>query len=118
MGLLNFLFCKKRPSAREFDKFPPVYGGDAMEPQTAAIINCASMVTAQHIIDHFISECHGKKDEDWRRNIEYFVNEEEIPEFTIRAIVITTPSRENLTYYFNIARPINATKKSKGGLGE
>ena len=82
-----------------------------MSSQTAATINCAAMSTAHLLIDGFISERHGQKDTDWKRGIEFFVNEPGIPKFTVRAFGITTKSGENQTYFFNVERPMNATKK-------
>jgi len=118
MGLFDTLFGKKSASPKEMDKMPPIYGGDAMSPQTAATINCAAMSTAHHLIDRFISERHGQKDIDWKRGIEFFVNEPGIPEFTVRAFAVTTTSGESYTYYFNVARPMNATKKLMKMMGQ
>ena len=66
MGLFGKLFGKKSHSPEEMDKKPPIYGGDATSAQTAAIINCASMGTANLLTDRFISERHGQKDADWK----------------------------------------------------
>jgi hypothetical protein len=93
----------------ERDKLPPVYGGDAVSPGTAATINCYSMSAANRLIDRFIAERHGERDTDWKREIEYFVNESEITEFTIRAIGIVTASDEKHTYYFDVSQPMEAS---------
>ena len=50
--------------------------------------------------------------------IEFFVNEPGIPEFTVRAFADTTASGESHTYYFNEARPMNATKKLMKMMGQ
>ena len=89
-----------------------------MSSQTAATINCAAMSTAHLLIDGFISERHGQKDTDWKRGIEFFVNEPNIPEFTVRAFGMTTKSGERYTYYFNVGRPMNATKKLMKMVGQ
>ena len=110
MGLFGKLFGKKSPLPKNQDAFTPIYGGDALSPQTAAIVNCASMPAANRLIDRFISERHGQKDIDWNRGIEFFVNDPGIPEFTVRAFGVTLKSDKNLTYFFNVSQPINATK--------
>jgi hypothetical protein len=118
MGLFDTIFGKKSLSPKEMDKMPAIYGGDATSPQTAATINCAAMSTAHHLIDRFISERHGQKDIDWKRGIEFFVNEPGIPEFTVRAFGVATTSGESHTYYFNVGRPMDATKKLLKMMGQ
>lgn len=118
MGLFDTLFAKKSASLKEMDKMPPIYDGDATSPQTAATLNCAAMDTAHQLIDRFISERHGKKDIDWKPEIEFFVNEPGISEFTVRAFSITTTSGGIYTYYFNVVRPMNATKKLMKMMGQ
>ena len=49
--------------------------------------------------------------EDWKRGVEFFVISKDIPEFTVRSISIESKTNSNASYYFNIARPMNATKK-------
>lgn len=110
MGLFKMLFGKKPLSIKEMDKMPPIYGGDAASLKTAATINCASMSTAHRLIDRFISERHGKKDTDWKHGISFFGSGPGIPNYTVRAYVVTTTSGKSHTYYFNEARPMNATK--------
>ena len=100
------------------DKMPPIYGGDGTTAKTAATINCAAMTTAHHLIDRFISERHGQKGVDWRRGVEFFVNEPSIPDFTVRAFVIKTTSGQSYTYYFNVARPMSATKHLMKMMGQ
>jgi hypothetical protein len=111
MRFFERLFGKKSPPASAKEEIPPIYGGDARLAETAAIINCAAMSTAHILIDRFISELHGQKDSDWKRSIEYFVRDSNISEFTIRAIGVIITSGEIFTYYFNVTRPMNATKK-------
>lgn len=118
MRLFDLLTGKKRPSAKDFDKLPPVYGGGATSPYAAVTINWASMQMAHHLIDRFISERHGRKDVDWNRSIEFFVNEVRVPEFTVSAIGVKTASGKNLTYYFNVGRPMNATKNLMKMVGQ
>ena len=50
MGFIDSLFGRKSAS-KETNKLPPIYGGDALSPNTAAVINCASMDLANHLID-------------------------------------------------------------------
>ena len=111
MRLFDMLFGMKSHSPKEMGKMPPIYGGDATSAQTAATVNCAAMSTANSLIDSFISKRHGQKGTDWEPEINFFVNEPNIPEFTVRAFTVITKSGEGHTCYFNIARPMNATKK-------
>jgi hypothetical protein len=76
------------------------------------------MSTAHHLIDHFISELHGQKDSDWTRSMEYFVSDPSLPEFTVRAIGVSLKAGEHIIYFFNVARPMNATKKLLKALGK
>jgi len=118
MGLFERIFGKKAPSSTDLEKNPPIYGGDARSINSPAIINCAAMSTAHHLIDRFISELHGQKDADWTRSVEYFVNDPNVPEFTVRAIGVKSTAGESITYFFNLARPMSATKKLMKALGK
>ena len=109
MGLFDKLFGKKPLSLREMNKMPPIHGGDATSPRTAAIINCASMDTAHGLTDRFMSERHGKKDVDWKPKVDFFVNESGIPEATVRAHTIITTDGASHTYYFDVSRPMKGT---------
>lgn len=113
MGILDRIFGKK-PKARKADDAPPMYGGDGSSAIEATVVNCASMSLANHLIDQFISERHGDKGADWDRDVEYFVNKPDIPEFTVRAINVTTADGEKPTYFFNLSRPMNVAKKLAG----
>ena len=117
MGLFDSLFGKKTPSQ---SKLPPIHGGDGSSAQTPAVVNCASMSMANHLIDQFISLRHGPKDVSWNRDVELFVNEPGIPDYTVRAIVVKLTTGEGPTYYFNVGRPMNATKElmGAGAMGE
>jgi hypothetical protein len=101
----------KFPSILTEDDIPTICGGDALSVETPATINCAAMSTAHLLINKFISERHGQKDTDWEAECEFFVNEPNIPKFTVRAFGITTKSGGTYTYYFDVARPMNATKR-------
>lgn len=116
MGFLNALFGKK-PSRPDYTKFPAIHGGDGLSPTTPAIINCASMSVANHLIDQFISKHHGEKNVNWDRNGEFFVNVADLPEFTVRAIHVATNSESEPTYYFNLERPIRVAKAMMGKAG-
>ena len=115
MWLFDLLFGKKPPKKLPpilgKDDIPTICGGDALSVETPATINCAAMSTAHFLINKFISERHGQKDTDWGAECEFFVNEPNIPKFTVRAFGISTKSGETCTYYFDVARPMNATKK-------
>lgn len=117
MGLFKTIFGKKTNSLNDLRKMPPVYGGDAQSVKTAAIINCAAMSTANDLINHFISELHGQKDADWKRSVEFFVNDSCVPEYTVRAIGVNLVTGEKITYFFNLARPMSATKKLMKAMG-
>jgi len=110
MGIFSRLFGN-RLKPKDKDDAPPIYGGNGSSPDDAAVVNCASMSIAHHLIDKFISERHGEKAVDWDRGAEYFVNEPDIPEFTVRAITVNTIANESPTYFFDISRPISAAKK-------
>ena len=119
MSFINkWLFGNIFSPPKEKDNKPPVYGGDAESPQTAATINCYSMPAANRLIDRFISKERGEKDVDWKRNIEYFVDKPEITEFTIRAIGITTASGESRTSYFDVSQPMGASMNLIGLMTE
>ena len=115
MWLFDLLFGKKPPKKLPpilgKDDIPTICGGDAGSVETVATVICASMSTANLLIDKFISERHGEKNTDWEAECEFFVNETNIPKFTVRAFGISTKSGETYTYYFDVARPMNATKK-------
>lgn len=84
--------------------FKIILSGDGLTIETAAIPNCASLGMAKAIIDDFISKKHGQKNVDWTPSFEYFINGENIPEFTIRAYCINLKEGNGVTYYFNICR--------------
>jgi hypothetical protein len=107
MGLFDKLFGKKYTKIKVDENFKPITGGDGLAPQSAAILNCASQGMANHLIDKFIKERHGEKNFEWSPTIEYFVNEDDIPKYTIRAYGIELSNGETQTYYFNIGRPHN-----------
>ena len=110
MGLLKFLFGK-RPIKNNKDDLPPLfYGGDALSPKTAAILNCASMRSAYQLMDRFVSKQHGQKGVNWEPCMSYFVDDPSVPPYTIRAFSITVNQDKSLTYFFNVSTPINETK--------
>ena len=113
MGIFSALFGKN-PSRPDYSNLPPIHGGDGLSSATSAVVNCASMSVANHLIDQFISERHGEKNLSWERNGEFFVNVAGLPEFTVRAINVTTNSDAGQTYYFNIARPMRVAKAMMG----
>lgn len=118
MSFFSRLFEKTRGKAREtLDDLPPVYGGDGSTPNNAVVINCASTGMANHLIDDFLSKKHGRKDADWKRTIEFFVNGEDIPFDTIRAVGIETRDGKTLTYNFDIGRSVRNLDHMAGLMG-
>jgi len=110
MGFLSRIFGNKK-SHNPLDELPPLYGGDASSPSTPVVVNCASMNSANIFINHFIKEKHGEQGTAWERGVEYFVDEEGIPEGSIRAIVVELADGTFVKYYFDISRPMNVAKK-------
>jgi hypothetical protein len=110
MGLLDWLFGKTRNAGAQQneDSLPPLYGGDGSSVEDAVVVNCASTGMANQLIDQFIAQRHGEKDRDWERVVEAFVNGDDLPVDTIRAIGIVTNDRKAMTYYFDIGRVIRA----------
>jgi len=110
MGLLSRIFGSSTSKRNPNDDKPPLYGGDGSNSEEAVVVNCASMGMANHLMDRFISERHGTKDQDWKRSMGMFVNGPEIEDFSIRCIGIETSNSENVAYYFDVTRPMNGTK--------
>lgn len=113
MGIKEWLFGTKGTPHPDADK-PPMFGGDALTPQTAITVNCASMAMANSLITDFITERHGPEGQGWVDGIESFVRVEGIPDFTVRAVGFKDSTGLVKTYYFKIARPMAATKKMMG----
>ena len=115
MGLFNKLFgTDKNPKS---DSNPPISGGDGTKPTQAAIVNCASMGVANHLIDTFISARHGSKAVDWKRGFEMYVKLQGIPDNTIRSIGVECSDGTNHSYYFDISRPLHGTVNLANKLG-
>lgn len=109
MGLFSKFFGGTKRTNPLDDK-PDLYGGDGSSPAQAVVVNCAHMSMANHLIDRYISERHGQKDVNWERELEMFDDSPNIPEFTVRMIVVKCSDGTLLNYYFNISRPMSATK--------
>ena len=101
MGFLDRLFGKSSSKSEQ-----TIYGGDGLTPETAAIVNCASLKMANLIMDNFISKKHGKKDHNWKWTVSCSLS---VDGPSIRRIVISTTDVENISYYFNVDRPEKAT---------
>lgn len=117
MGLFSKLFGTNNHRNPMDDK-PPLYGGDGSSNAQAAVVNCASMSMANHLIDGYITEQHGTKDIDWKRGVEMFDNSPNIPEFTVRIVDIECSDGSHVNYYFDVSRPMAATKKAAKMLGD
>lgn len=114
MGLFNKLFGKSKTNKNPLDDKPPIYGGDGTTEENAAVINCASMGTANRLMDRFISEKHGEVEKDWKRAIEFFRKSEDSNPPMIRVIRIQCSDGSEHQYYFDITRPMNVASKMFG----
>ena len=118
MGLFKKRSRKKQSNTKNNANENPIKGGNGNSPHEAAIVNCASQGMANSLIDKFISDIHGIKDTDWEHSLSFFVNEEGIPEYSVRAYGIKLQNGATKTYYFDISRPhnnqINMFKKLTG----
>lgn len=111
MGFFNKLFGGKDEARTDpLGGKPPMYGGDGSSPEQAVVVNCASMGTANHLIDRFISERHGEKGKDWQRGIEMFVNAPDVAEYTIRSIGVELSNGGRESYFFDVSRPMSGSK--------
>jgi hypothetical protein len=111
MNFLSRLFGSKKTSYKELDKLPLLYGGDGNSPQTPVVVNCCSVNSKDILINGFLVKKHGVKGTDWHSGGDYFVNEEGIPEYSIRAVIVTLADGTSRTYYFDISRPMNVAMK-------
>jgi hypothetical protein len=111
MGIFKKAFRKEMTSVKSNLNVEPITGGDGSTPKTAAIVNCASQGMANSLIDKFISERHGIKDTEWKHTMSFFVNEDGIPEYSVRAYGIKLQNEDTFTYYFDISRPHNNEMK-------
>ncbi|MDC0662872.1 hypothetical protein [Marinobacter sp. SS21] len=87
---------------------PPIYGGNGYDADDPVVINCASMGMANMLIDRFISERHGRKNEEWCRGAEFFV-QGEVAE-PIRCICVEVSGQPHAKYFFDVSRPMQVTK--------
>jgi hypothetical protein len=106
-NFIEKLFGRKSSKVKRDENFKPITGGDGLTPKSSVTLNCSSMGMGNHLIEKFITERHGGKNIEWKPTIEYFVNADDIPKFTIRAYGIDLSNGEAQTYYFNISRPHN-----------
>lgn len=109
MGLLSKLFGSKK-TERPDDKLP-IYGGDGMSALSPAIINCASMDMAQHLMDKFISENFG---DGWSRGAEFTLESPDDPEKLLKAICVSRPDGSEGKFYFDLSRPFGNAMKMMG----
>ena len=111
MGFLRKLFGGEDTGKNDpMSSKPALYGGDGSTPEKAVVVNCASMEMAQRLIEQFISHRHGEKGQDWHRGIDMFVNTPVTKEYTIRSIGVQLSDSEDTSYFFDISRPMSASK--------
>lgn len=108
MGLLTFLFGSKKSN---FDDKPPIYGGDGLSDSSPAIINCASMDMAQHLMDQFMAEKCGT---GWERGIEFTLGDPNNPKNNLKAITVKLSNGEITHFYFDLSRPVANAMKMLG----
>jgi len=114
MGLFNNLFGKSKSTKNPLDDKPAIYGGDGKTEGNAAVINCTSMGTANHLMNRYISERHGEFEKDWNRTIEFFLNSEESNIPKIRVIGVECSNGSEHKYYFDVSRPMKVANKMLG----
>ena len=95
----------------------PFSGGDGSDLSHAVVVNCASMTVANALIDGYVSERHGRPGDDWVRGVEFFVGSLEISPYTVRSIGIKCRSGVTHTYFFDVSRPMDATKNLAKAIG-
>ncbi len=113
MSIFSFLFGKKGENVidESLPKKPPIYGGDGLTKTTPAIVNCASMVTAQALIDGFINDRVG---DEWERVVEYSLKAWDGSDKAIRLVCVETPSGKEGKFYFDLSRPVKVFNKMAG----
>jgi len=104
-----FTARKKEPTVDPADQNPPLYGGDGLTAETAVIVNCASMATADTLINRFIAQKHGQQ--AWQRGVEMTLTPAASPSRTVRSVAIILADKTQTTYYFDVTRPAAATTK-------
>ncbi|MEX0608812.1 MAG: hypothetical protein WD016_10690 [Balneolaceae bacterium] len=114
MGLFNKFFGSSKSNKNPLDDKPPIYGGDGTTEENAAVINCASMGTANQLINRFIAENHGEFEKDWNRTIEHFLNSEKSTAPQIRVIGVKCSDGTSHQYYFDVSRPMKVANKMLG----
>ena len=91
-----------------FEALKRMFGGkppqDGLSVQTAKVLDCAAMNTANLLIDRFISERHGTQGSHWARGIESYVSAPGVQPNTIRRVAVQLPGGQHAAYYFNVAR--------------
>lgn len=114
MGLFNKFFGNPGSNKNSSDDKPPIYGGDGTSEEDAAIINCASMGTANRLMDRFISDKHGELEKDWNRTVEFFLKSESPNATKIRVIGIKCSDGSEYKFYFDVTRPMKVANKMLG----
>lgn len=111
-GRFVYKYFDKKPSVKDSENKSesPYLGGDGLSVENPVYINCASGNMAQHLIDRFISDKHGKKDEDWKMGVSFTLNSDITKCGMVKAIGIKA-GEEELNYFFDLSRPMANMEK-------
>ncbi len=85
-------------------------GGDGLSDETPVFLNCRTSNATNNLISLFISQKHGKEDEDWTTNFSCTLKSDKTICGMIKAITINTKDSE-ITYYFDLSRMMNVVTK-------
>ncbi|HUH36500.1 MAG TPA: hypothetical protein VL027_01005 [Spongiibacteraceae bacterium] len=103
MSILQFLTrLFRREKYDPSGGHPPLYGGDGLTAQSPVIVNCASLSTAQSLMDKFISERCG---DTWERTLAASLAGHETSGKLIRLLHVRTPDGVDHEFYFDLTRP-------------
>ncbi len=91
------------------DTKPAIYGGKGTSINDLAIVNCSSPKKAYSIIYDFISEHHGKKEEDWNE-CACLIKADNTGNSNIREIVVELKNGEKISYFFDVSRSMKLAK--------
>lgn len=110
MNFFSRLFGRKKVDKQEThsspeESLPAIYGGDGLSKTSPAIINCASNRMAASLMNQFISEKHGVKDQDWTEQMALSLDSDITECGLIKAVIIEV-NDETFTYYFDLSRPM------------
>jgi hypothetical protein len=89
----------------------PVHGGDGLSADNPAIVNCASMGVAHHLIEQFISASCGS---DWNKEMEMTVKNPNDAETPLTMVSVKTADGSDVSFYFDLTRPVGGTASLLG----